>query len=130
RFQVQRLVIPEQAAGSIFEAAWRMNQLRKGPSATSADAGTIENDRVYSVLDARDGWIQLSVPGKGAVWAPQPESLGPCSEIFRAAEFCGDLLRFVASRQAHLDARGLTAEAKSVGQQIEILERIGSRTVG
>ena len=121
RFAVQRLELPASSVADILASAARLNRLRRGPSDTAPLAGTMQEDQVYMVMDARQGWLELQVRGAPPAWAPMPSCEGACGEFMLGARYCGDLLHYVADDRFTLNARNLTVEAKTVVEQINAL---------
>lgn len=125
RIHVQRLAIAADAAGTLRDAAARLDELHAEPLDSAAVTGSLPRDAVYRIAETRGDWTRFVYGTGQAGWA---RTAGQCAQrcgaLLDAAHFVGGLLRFTARRDLPDLPGSLSTDAMVVRAQLQALESV------
>jgi hypothetical protein len=127
RIRLQSLKLDMRAREEIASAANKLRVLRENPAIDSAVVAEIPENKVYSVMDRRDHWVQLKIKDIPKGWTPaKGHCTGSCKPLIESGQFTGGLLQYIDRGKLRNATDNLTAEALAVEEQIKALDGLNS----
>jgi hypothetical protein len=130
RMQVVHFESDHDAVASIVKAAAALDHLRKEPSETGADAGSLPIETPYWISQRHDDWILLAT-GTQEGWVQSGGNcVSACDSLIESATFAAQLIDFISSRHVSEPSELLKPDARAALAQMTILEHLDTATPG